>query len=517
MKDKEKLLSFDSNLRFIFSHSALREGWDNPNVFQICTLKSSTGTNISRRQEIGRGLRLCVNQNGERVEATDVNILTVFTHENYEVFKQELEKEMESDIGIKFRTISENAFSHIVIDEKESASLVIEPILLGKEKSRTLHSFLKEQGYIQNNNKIVEDKLKSDLDHNRIKDNLPLEFIPYYKDIHEILKNTVNADIVSKYNPDKKVTKLKVDKLKNEDFLKLWDAIKYKTQYEVQFDIEALIENCIQKINGIKVDKPKIYLKNQEIESIGTKGFVEGSNKHNVIDISSHITLIPDIITRLQNDTNLTRKSIATILKGVTNLHFLAVNPEQYIQACIYAIKNRMQVSIADGIVYKKIGDTVFYSQELFKSPSLVHALEELYHTEIEVDIFEEEQEEQNTKTLYEDEFYDSKVEEKFAQQLEQSGTIKFYLKLPSWFTIDTPLGKYNPDWAILIEREDAEQLFFVVETKGSTDESMLRPAEKSKIDYGKKHFEAISQGQTTKVGFEMASEFEYFVKKVIG
>lgn len=491
MKDKEKLLSFESKLRFIFSHTALREGWDNPNVFQICTLKESGGTDISRRQEIGRGLRLCVNQDGERVYGFDVNTLTVMTNESFGDFIKNLQREIEEDTGIVFGIIQPHSFSNITVEMNGN-----DPVFLGHKESNDTYFFMQMNGYLDGKGKIT-DKLKTDLKANMV-------VLP------EHLPDHVKAQIIStikhaagkleiKRTDDKQTIKVKEAVLLSGEFKDLWERVKFKTTYSVKFDSDKLIQACIKNINDrLVISRGKLTYTTTTLEI--TEGGVSGVNEGNVSysTINQDVQMLPDIVTYLQNETNLTRKSIVDILLGVHNLKYFKINPQKYIEGCIDIINEQMRLHIVDGIVYKKIGEHEFYSQELFQNEELIGYLKSNMQA--------------SSKSPYEYVVYDSMIESELAKEFERNENIKVYVKLPNWFKIDTPLGTYNPDWAVLFEKDNEERLFFVVESKGTMGYEFLRPAEQGKIECGKRHFAELSKQSGSKISLEFVSKMEDFV-----
>jgi type III restriction enzyme len=395
MKDKEKLLSFESPLRFIFSHSALKEGWDNPNVFQICTL-NETNSSIKKRQEIGRGLRICVNQEGERVQGFDINTLTVMANESYEDFAKGLQEEYKNDAGIIFENIEK---------------------------------------YIK------------------------------------------NAD-------DKITVKLNKEVFIADDFKELWDKIKYKTTYKVDFDIEDLINTCAKEIeNEATVGKIKyLYTKaTNKITKVGVE-IDEDSLKEQYINSEVVDYKLPDIITYLQNETKLKRCNIVDILVKSNKLQSFKNNPQKFIDKIIEIIKKTMSMFIVDGIKYQKLGDEFYYAQECFEEKELTGYLSTNLIKNIE------------EKAIYNYTIYDSEIEKSFAKKFNDSQNVKLFTKLPSWFKINTPLGGYNPDWAVLIDSDSEEKLYFVVESKGSDLGLDIKNMEKAKIDCGVEHFKAISE-----------------------
>ena len=414
MKDKEKLLSFDSKLRFIFSHSALKEGWDNPNVFQICTLKEAGSSEIRRRQEIGRGLRLAVNQGGERVYGFDTNTLTVMASESYEEFVENLQKEIEEDAGI----ISET----------------LQPIMR---------------------------------------------------------------------NEDKQVVRVNEKVLSGAAFKQLWDQLKFKTTYSVKFDSELLIKACQQQISDMPVvSRGKLGYEKASLDM--TKGRISvdaDTLKKGFETIDTEIEVLPDIVSYLQHETQLTRKSIVAILSGCTNLRYFKINPQQFIERCIDIINEQMHLHIVDGIVYSRVGEQHVFDQDLFQHEQITGYLKSNMVP--------------STKSPYEHVIYDSIVELELAAAFERNQHVKVYVKLPGWFTIDTPLGPYHPDWAVLLD-VNGTALSVVVESKGTMGFQFLRPVEQGKIACGKKHFQELAEKNGNNLRLEYVHKPDNFIEQVL-
>jgi len=473
MRDKEKLLSFNSKLRFIFSHSALKEGWDNPNVFQICTLKDAGNSDIRRRQEIGRGLRLCVNQNGERVYGFETNTLTVMATESYVDFVDNLQKEIEADTGIKFGILESHSFNNIVMKIVED-----EVGYLGQEKSEQLYDYLILKGYINTRGK-VQDLLRIAIKDDTVE--LPEEFTESKHVENQILNNLKAAagKLQIKNKDDKKKVRANKRVLNSPEFKELWERVKYKTTFSVDFDSDSLVKECIRALDDrLKITRGKLhYTKVQVAMSIGGLQVNEDPTTYSE-NIADEVEVLPDIVGYLQNETQLTRKSIVKILTGTNKLGYFKINPQKFIEGSIDIINEQMRLHIIDGIQYKKIGNSEYYSQQLFENEELFGYLKSNL-TESE-------------KSPYDYVVYDSTVESKLANNFENSDNISVYAKLPNWFKIDTPLGTYNPDWAILWKDGDDEKLYFVVESKGTTLFGDLRPKEQGKIDCGKKHFNVL-------------------------
>lgn len=490
MKDKEKLLSFDSKLRFIFSHSALKEGWDNPNVFQICTLKEAGNSEVRRRQEIGRGLRLAVNQDGQREYGFEINTLTVMASESYEEFVDELQKEIEKETGIKFGVLQEHSFSNIVVKMNGN-----DPEYLGHHKSEEIFNHFLLKGYINSKGKI-QDILKNDLKAGEVDLGQEFEKLIEEQIIKEITRTAGKLEI--KDNSKKDTVKLNKQVYLSSDFKNLWDKIKFKTTYSVDFKSEKLINECVKNINnrlvvnGGKLSYDKIKL------DITEGGVTFNEPKTNYDTVKQEVSVLPDIISYLQNETRLTRKSIVEILQGCENLNYFKINPQKYIEGCIDIINEQMRLHIVDGIVYKRIGENEFYSQELFENEELSGYLKSNMV--------------ESSKSPYEYTIYDSGIEKDLSREFERNNNVKVYTKLPDWFKIETPLGNYNPDWAVLFEIDGKEQLYFVVESKGTLGYDFLRPSEQGKIDCGKKHFEELARVTKSNIKMELVTNGNDFV-----
>ena len=486
MKDKERLLSFGTKLRFIFSHSALREGWDNPNVFQICTL-NETRSEVKKRQEIGRGLRLCVNQDGVRQHGFAINTLTVMANESYEDFAASLQKEYEQDEGIKFGIVESHTFANISM---KTPSGEIEH--LGQSASETIYTFFKEKGYIDSTGR-VQDELKVALKNKTV--DVPIEFENIKPAIIALArKATSNLNI--KNNSDKKKVELNKQVYLDPEFKELWDRIKYKTTYSVEFSSQKLVEECCKEMQrSLSVSSAQLVYTKAGLD-INVGGIVTEESDRYAVSLDNMKENIPDIIAYLQNQTNLTRKTIVEILIESKTLDLFKKNPQIYMEQVSKIISSKMKLLLIDGIKYTKIGDDEFYAQELFDDVELSGYLSKNMIA--------------SKKSVYEYVIYDSGNEETFATSFENNKSVKLYAKLPSWFKISTPLGSYNPDWAVLIERDGVDKLYFVLETKGNIMFDSLRPTESAKMECGRKHFEALGND----VIFEEIDNFNNFIEK---
>ena len=474
MKEKEKLLGFETPLKFIFSHSALKEGWDNPNVFQICALRE-IGTERERRQTIGRGLRLCVNQNGDRLRGFDVNTLTVIATENYEQFAENLQKEIEADTGIRFGIVEHHQFAAVAVtgDDGQVAAL-------GVDQSKALWEHLKAAGHIDAKGK-VQNSLKQALKDGTLA--LPIAFEAQRGQIADVLRK-VSGRLEIKNADERKQVRTRQAVLQSAEFKALWDRIKHQTTYRVAFDNEKLVADAIDTLQKAPaVVKARLQWRKADI-SIGKAG-VEATEKAGAATVvldEADIEL-PDLLTDLQDRTQLTRRTITRILADSGRLDDFKRNPQQFIELAGEIINRCKRLALVDGIKYERLGNEHYYVQELFEQNELSGYLQNMLMD--------------TTKSVYEHVVYDSNTERDFADALEKNDAIKVYAKLPGWFKVPTPLGSYNPDWAVLVEQDGNERLYFVVETKSSLFTDDLRDKESAKIECGKAHFQALAVGDS--------------------
>ena len=469
MRDKEKLLSLDTPLKFIFSHSALREGWDNPNVFQICALREMTSEQ-QRRQTIGRGLRLCVNQQGERLRGFETNTLTVIATESYEQFAENLQKEIEADTGIRFGIVEAHQFAGLTIFGADG-----QPAPLGLDQSKQLWEFLKTEKFLNAQGK-VQDALRAALKNDTL--TLPEPFAAQLPQVREILRKLAGR-LEIKNADERRQIKSRQAVLHGADFKALWDRIKHKTTYRVQFDNEALLTNCIKALaEAPAVAKTRLQWRKADI-AIGRSG-VDATEKSAAAPVTldeSDIEL-PDILTDLEAKTQLTRRSIYRILVDSKRLDDFKRNPQQFIELAAEIINRTKRMALVDGIKYQRIGDDVYYAQQFFESQELSGYLKSMIDA---------------NKSVHEQVIYQSDTERSFAEDLEKNEAIKVYAKLPAWFKVPTPLGPYNPDWAVLVDKPEGERLYLVVETKSSLFTDDLRDKESAKINCGQAHFKALA------------------------
>jgi type III restriction enzyme len=493
MKNKELLLDRNpekSPVRFIFSHSALREGWDNPNVFQICTLKQSS-SETRKRQEVGRGLRLCVNQDGERMDANalgndvhNVNVLTVIASESYDSFAKGLQSEIAEAVADRPHAVTAELFIGKVIKDNDGNEQVID-----EDTGRAIHFDLIVNGYIDKKGALT-DKYYEDKANGEIK--IADEVADSASSVIEIIDSIYDSRMMQPENARSSNVELTVDeeKLAMPEFKALWSKINSKSVYVVDFDTNELIHKSIDSLNE-KLRVAKIYfkvetgtmkqIKSKESLTSGTS-FVkkESSIYDNTITASSNVKY--DLIGKLVDETGLTRKAIIQILQGIQSAVFdqFKNNPEEFIVRAASLINDEKATAIIEHITYnvmdKKYGTDVF-TDPTIKGRLGVNAMKTKKH-------------------IYDHIVYDSTNERTFATELDTNTNVAVYVKLPDGFYISTPVGHYNPDWAIAFYEGTVKHIYFVAETKGSMSSMQLRRIEESKIHCAREHFKAISNGE---------------------
>lgn len=470
MKDKARLLSQDEPVRFIFSHSALREGWDNPNVFQICTLREM-GSETERRQTIGRGLRLPVNQNGERVADRSVAQLTVVANESYQEFAHNLQREYKK-AGVAIGYIRKGDFAKLPKPGSEGQEIV------GYNTSADIWEQLKDRGYLDKDGYVTE-AFTPDADGFSL--GLGSEYSPVETAVIEILRR---ANISHYVKPKRARTTRKLNKqlyFNSREFEEFWEKISQRTTYKVSVDRNVLIKNAVQKIKKAEyIESLRIEVKKAKLTIArgGTKG-AETSSR--VSDLRGGYQL-PDIVTELQEATSLTRKTIIDILIQSGRLDDFIANPNDYIKMVRGIIEAELAAIVTEGVQYEKIGGSVYSLTELQEDGMVEkqYFLDNLYKVK------------NKQKTDYDFVVYDSETERQFAELLDEREDIKLFLKLPPKFKIDTPVGPYNPDWAIVKQVEGEEKLYMIRETKSTMIEHQLRATEQAKIDAATEHFKTI-------------------------
>lgn len=555
MRDKEWLLSFECPLRFIFSHSALKEGWDNPNVFQVCTLIDQKSV-FTCRQKVGRGLRLCVDQNGERIEDKNINILHVMANEGFAEFADTLQREIEDETGVKFGVLQLDLFAGMVYEDKHEVERTVTP-----EQAKQLIDMAAEVVPDSENKPSAEDLCKvieenSDQLAAELKPMLPkvrevleqskteepvtvekLSSISYtetvieekevtYEDARELMehfekkgyitdsgkmkdtmKNALKSgtlDLPKKYeaarsrfeaiitNADRKppvrdasqdvIVRINKQVMVSPEFMELWNKIKQKTAYRVSINTEKLIENSVKDLRDMPpIPKARLILQTADIH-IENAGISHTEREMRTTDIENSYCELPDLITAISDETLLTPSTVNRILTRSGRLNDFLNNPQAFMEKATEIIKNNRHSLAIDGIGYIKLDGQEYYAQEIFDTEEIIANLD---RNAVKVQ-----------RSIYDYIVYDSSsVERPFAVALDNDPDVKMFFKIPDRFKIDTPIGTYNPDWAVYMTKNGEEKLCFILETKGSTDFYDLRTKEQLKIHCGKQHFKALDNG----------------------
>lgn len=512
MKNKELLLDRDpkkSPVRFIFSHSALREGWDNPNVFQICTLKQSS-SEVRKRQEVGRGLRLCVNQDGERMDANvlgndvhSVNILTVIASESYDSFAKGLQSELAEAVAGRPVAVTADLFKGKVIVDARGNEQVVDG-----DTAQAIFFDLIVNGYIDKKG-VLTDKYYADKANGTVQ--IAEEVADSRDSVINILDSVYDSRAMQPENARDKNVELQVDpdKLAMPEFKALWKRISPKSVYVVDFDTDELVDKAIVSINR-NLHVPKIYFKVETgaMDEIKSKdSLLDGSafskSKSSTYDSSKQIransSVKYDLIGKLVGETGLTRKAVVAILTGIEKSVFeqFKFNPEEFIIKAAALINDEKATAIIQHITYNMLEER--YDTDIFTEPTIkgklgTNAMKAQRH-------------------LYDHIVYDSTNERDFAADLDTNTDVAVYVKLPDSFYIATPVGHYNPDWAIAFYEGTVKHIYFVAETKGSMSSMQLRLIEESKIHCAREHFKAISNGN---VVYDVVDSYASLMEKVM-
>ena len=511
MKNKELLLDRDpkkSPVRFIFSHSALREGWDNPNVFQICTLKQSS-SEVRKRQEVGRGMRLCVNEDGVRMDenilGTDVhniNILTVIASESYDKFAKGLQAEIAEAVGNRPRKVTEIIFENARVCDKDGNEETIDSTM-----ARRLIRYMIKMDYIDENDtlteKFYEDKANGEVSFGSEMDNYKSDIIVILDSIYDDTK--MRPEDARSNNVELKVN---TDKLAMPEFKALWSKINTKTAYVVEFDTDELVRRAVEALDE-RLCVPKIFFKIEtgsmkEIKSkdaliLGESFEKQKSDTYDEHKIAANTSVKYDLVGKLVEETGLTRKAVIQILTGIqaTVFNQFKDNPEGFIIQAAKLINNEKATAIIQHITYDVLDES--YDTKLFTDASIKGKLD--------VNAMKAD------KHLFDHIVYDSTNERKFANELDAASDVAVYVKLPNGFYISTPVGHYNPDWAIAFKTGTVKHIYFVAETKGSMDTLELRGIEDAKIHCAKEHFKAISGEE---VVYDVVDSYQALLDKVM-
>ncbi len=557
MKDKEWLLSFECPLRFIFSHSALREGWDNPNVFQVCTLIEQKST-FTCRQKVGRGLRLCVNQDGERIEDKNINILHVMANESFSEFAETLQKEIETETGVKFGVLQISLFSGMKYEEKivtekkvdnSDAQLIMnymsahgfvddsgkptetakkavvektielpkqletakesiekaitentavkaddiigktytETVIVEKEVSyddaQELMQHFEDKGYVSKSGKI-KDTMKNALLSGTL--DLPKKFEAARERLESVVKKSDNKVPVRDASKEV-IVHLKKQAMLSPEFMELWNKIKQKTAYRVQIDTEKLVETCVKELKTMEpIPKARLVSKTANI-NIQNPGVTYTEREMRVMDLEDTYSSLPYILGIISEETLIKRATVARIIIESGRGGDFLNNPQAFLERCLEIIKKNRHALAIDGIKYVKLDGQEYYAQEIFDSEELSANLDK---NAVAVN-----------RSVYDYIIYDSStIEKPFAKALDDDPDVKMFFKIPERFKIETPIGTYNPDWAVYLERDGDKKMYFILETKGTTDLFGLRTPEQLKIHCGTEHFKALENGVEMRV-----------------
>ncbi len=510
MKNKELLLDRDparSPVRFLFSHSALREGWDNPNVFQICTLKQSESV-LRKRQEVGRGLRLCVNQNGERIDTNvlgndvhNINILTVIASESYDSFAKDLQTEMAEAVADRPRAVKVELFSGKVIKDEQGNEQVID-----QDMASSIHHDMIVKGYIDSKGALT-DKYYEDKANGEIK--VAKEVADSAASVLDIIDSIYDARSVQPENARSNNVELLVDedKLAMPEFEALWSRINAKSVYVVDFDTEELIQKSITSLDSkLRVSKIHFQVETGIMDTIKSKeellsgtSFVKEEFASYGVTMAANSNVKYDLIGKLVDETGLTRKALVAILKGIQPSIFnqFRDNPEEFIVKAAALINDEKATAVIEHITYDVLDD--HYGTDIFTDPTIkgrlgINAMKAKKH-------------------LYDHIVYDSARERDFAAELDVNTNVAVYVKLPDGFYIATPVGHYNPDWAIAFYKGSVKHIYFVAETKGSMRSMQWRTIEQSKIHCAKEHFKAISGDN---IVYDVVDSYKSLLTKVM-
>lgn len=504
MKNKERLLDLKEPVRFIFSHSALREGWDNPNVFQICTLRDSDAE-IKKRQEIGRGLRLCVDQNGIRQDAEilgenlvhDTNVLTVIANESYESFANSLQAEFNEIIAKRPKDASASLFNGKIIQDASGEKT----ITLDDSAAADIYMGLVTTGLVDKVSKQLTDvyhSLNDEQKVQKVREAVGELYAPFAENINNILSSVYDPKRGQLMSNSRKTETLHLDqeKFASKKFKESWNNINQKTYYTVEFDDSELIDRCVNSLNrNMRVTKTEVVITEGLLKTVGKDKLEMYKNKIGMPIAVSEIannTVKYDIVSELSKShddggTSLTRKTIANILSRIEPTVFSSfkTNPEEFIHNAIQLINDQKASTVVEHIEYDQLNEK-WDGGEIFINEGITG---EYGHNLIDTP----------NHHLYDKLRYDSEVEKNFAQELDKSDAVEVYVKLPKKFYINTPMGNYNPDWAIAFKDEaGVKHIYFVAETKGVNEGQLdvgVKGVEKAKIECARKHFEKISNG----------------------
>ena len=495
LKNKERLLSFDEPTRFIFSHSALREGWDNPNVFQICTLKHSD-SNTAKRQEVGRGLRLCVNQNGNRMDVEscgasvhDINTLTVIASESYKTFVTDLQSDIKTVLYDRPTVATSEYFKGKCINV-DGVSTIIDD-----DTANAIEFYLIQNGYVDMKRKVT-DKYRQDIKSGTVAE-LPDELKPMADGIHTLIQAVYDDSILKDMFADGHETKVKDNPL-NENFAKkefqaLWREINHKYAYTVEFDSDELIKKAIAHIDEklfvselqytATIGRQKAEMNEYEVERGAS--FTGEKTRTQTLKHAETSQIKYDLIGKVAEGTTLTRKTVSAILQGIRmdKIHMFKNNPEEFISKVIRLINEQKATMIVEHISYDTIEGE--YDSNIFTAEKNTQSFDKAFLAKKAIQDY-----------VFTDGSAEKSIERKFAEDLDAAEEVCVYAKLPRTFQIPTPVGNYSPDWAIAFYEGTVKHIFFIAETKGTMESLELRPIEQAKISCAKKLFNEMSNSK---------------------
>ena len=512
LKNKERLLSFEEPTRFIFSHSALREGWDNPNVFQICTLKHSDST-TQKRQEVGRGLRLCVNQSGNRMDVEtlcdkvqDINVLTVIASESYAAFVDGLQRQTEAVLYDRPRKATIEYFSG------KSIKLDGQTAKVDDRQARAIYQYLVRNNYVDEEDNVTKE-YREDVQAGNLAP-VPEILKPIEEGIHVLVQAIYDDSLLKAMFEDGNKTKVLEnplnDRFEKAEFQRLWTAINHKYAYTVDFDSEELIKKVIAHIdNELYVSRLQYTVTSaaqREVLSAGMvrerSSFYDAKSKTIILENAHTSQIAYDLLGKIAEGTVLTRRTVAAILKGIrpTTFAMYRNNPDEFITKAIRLINEQKATMIVEHITYDTIEGN--YNSSIFTAEKHNLTMDKAYLAKKAIQEY-----------VFTDGTAEKNVERRFAENLDGAEEVFIYAKLPKGFYIPTPVGHYSPDWAIVFHEGKVKHIYFVAETKGTMESLNLRPIEKSKIDCAKKLFAKLSNGLVT---YDHVDSYQALLNKVM-
>ena len=512
LKNKEKLLSFDEPTRFIFSHSALREGWDNPNVFQICTLKHSDST-TQKRQEVGRGLRLCVNQSGNRMDSDslgdrvqDINVLTVIASESYANFVESLQKQTEAVLYDRPRKATIDYFSG------KSIQMGGRLLKIDDTQARAIYRYLVRNNYVDEEDNITKEY------HDDVKSGnlapVPDILKPIEEGIHVLVQSIFDDSVLKSMFEDGNKPKVLENPLNERfdkaEFQKLWKAINHKYTYTVNFDSEELIRKSIQAIDDelsvSHLQYTVTYAGQKDKLTVDTikegSSFNDAKSKTSLLKNSHRSNVSYDLLGKIAEGAVLTRRTVAAILKGISLAKFSMYqdNPEEFISKVTRLIKEQKATMIVEHITYDTTEGS--YDSSIFTAEKHALTMDKVFLSKKAIQNY-----------VFTDGSSENSVERRFAENLDSADEVFIYAKLPKGFYIPTPVGHYSPDWAIVFHEGKVKHIYFVAETKGTMESLNLRPIEKAKIDCAKKLFSRLSNRL---ISYDHVDSYQELLNKVM-